>query len=111
MSITYEISLVENGRVTDLGVLALDAENAGTLTLLGDGPAHAALAERWARVAAEPAVTVQRSYREQEADGSWIRYTGTETIGKDSADYPYALVQYLGWSYGYVLTPREATAE
>ena len=108
MARIYDVSISEDGTERALGTLAFADDNSAVLTLSGDTEAHRRLRERWDEIAARPALEVPRTRREKMDDGSWMRLSVIETVARDSPDYPPAVVQYLGWTYGYDLARRLA---
>lgn len=108
---TYEVSLSEDGVVTKLGELVFDAENNTTLVLADKGPAFELLKERWDEIGERASLDVTRTRRKKQDDGSWLHYTVSENIAKESPDYPPAIVQYMGMNFGYQLSRQLAPAQ
>ncbi|QYK42663.1 MAG: hypothetical protein KF887_06020 [Paracoccaceae bacterium] len=106
MPVTYDISIFRNGETVEIGSITFDTAHFATLTLAGKDVEHLALRERWAPIAARDVLEVERSRRQQMADGTWIRTSGTERIARDSPDYPPAAMHFLASNYDYLFAKR-----
>ena len=101
MTQTYEIMVSNEGTLTTLGTIAFDEDNNSTLTLTAEDAAGALLKERWTEISGYLEIDFESARREQQEDGSWLRYTEFEKVGKDNPDYPVVAMQFLQIHFGY----------
>ena len=101
MTQTYEIMVSDEGTLTTLGTVTFDEDNNGTLAIAAEDVAGALLGERWTEISGYPAIDFETARREQQEDGSWVRSTAFEKVGKDNPDYPAVAMQFLQIHFGY----------
>lgn len=108
MTQTYEIMVPNAGTLTTLGTIAFDSKNNSELTLVAEDAAGALLKERWTEISGYPEIDFESARREQQEDGSWLRSTMFEKIGRDNPDYPAVAMQFLQIHFGYRFVLRPA---
>ena len=103
MTKLYSINVTKDSGEAKLGELAFAEDNTTTLTLDGSGPDHTLLKQRWEETSALPGIVVERRKRKKNDDGSWTSNTIIDQIGKESDEYPGAIVYHMDVTYGYHL--------
>jgi hypothetical protein len=105
MPTTYQVGQLQGGAFTPLGTISFDENHNATLSLMSQGAAAEELRAAWSKIADKDQIRVKRTEESETTGGEMeVRVVGKD-VAKSSEEYPQAVIDYLGNTYGYFATP------